>query len=73
MKPTTFDHSRDGLPDIGGGETHAFARERYEDFLREAEQFRLEHILSAGHHPDRHLGKSLLVHLLVWAGILRTG
>ncbi len=69
MEKSMFNHSRDGLPEMGGGEMEAFGKERYEDLLREAEEYRLEQRALAKKQPSRHNGRSPLVHLLMWLGI----
>jgi len=66
MKTSPLNHSRDGLPEIGGGEIQLFGKERYDDLLREAEQYRLEHRALAGKRPTRHIGRSLMTRLLIW-------
>ncbi len=71
MKRNMFNHSRNGLPEIGCVEIHVFAKERYNDLLREAEQYRLERRLSASQQAARHIARSPIAHLLIWAGILR--
>ncbi len=69
MERNMFNHSRDGLPEIGSTEMEAFGKERYEDLLREAEEYRLEQRASANKQPSRHNSRSPLVHLLMWLGI----
>ncbi len=69
MKTSMFSHNRDGLPEIGTAEAEAFGKERYEDLLREAEEYRLEQRALAKMQPSRHNSRSPFVHLLMWLGI----
>jgi hypothetical protein len=75
MKRNTFDYHRDGLPAIGCEEAYAFGQERYDDFLREAEHYRLGQRVAQSHppvsrQPTQRMSKSPLAHLLIWARAL---
>ncbi len=72
MRTNRFNHQRYGRPEIGNAETYAFGRERYEDLLREADEYALEQRAAPAELTAGARCESLLAHLLNWTGLFRT-
>ncbi len=73
MTRNTLNHRRDGMPRTGNEETNAFAQERYQDLLREAEQYRLEQRVAGQRALNSPEAGQSLARLLSWAKIRWTG
>ena len=77
MQRNTFKHRRDGMPAIGICEAHTFGQERYDDLLRQAEQYRLglslehPHTAESNYQSTLQVVESPLARLLIWARILK--
>ena len=66
MKRNTYNYRRAGMPAIGVGDMYAFAQERYNNFLREAEEYRM----ARDPRPRSSANSQSIqpfVHLLGWA------
>ncbi len=72
MERSMFNHRRDGLPEIVSVETETFSKERYEDLLREAEEYRMEHRAKVDERPSRHMVRSLIAPLIILAGMIKS-